>query len=434
ADEVPALMRRVARGESIEHFETQRARKDGSRVDVSLTISPVRNAGGKLIGVSKIARDITARKEEDRRKNEFLALLAHELRNPLAPIRNGLQVMRLAADNPEAVAQARTLMERQLQHMVRLVDDLLDVSRISRGKLQLRKERVTLASVVANALEVCGTAGDDADHRLTVALPEEPIYVDADMTRLSQALCNLLSNATKYSERGSPITLTVRREGEQAVVSVKDAGVGIPPQMLSRVFDMFTQVDRTLERSQGGLGVGLTIVKRLAEMHGGSVEAKSEGYGKGSEFLIHLPTVPPPAAGRAGGDGQETARPSGRHRIVLADDNTDSADSLALMLQLMGHEVRTAHDGHAAVEAAEAFRPDVVLLDIGMPRMNGYDACRAIRERPWGKDVVLVALTGWGQEEDKRRSQEAGFDRHLVKPVEPAALEKLLADVKSRHT
>jgi PAS domain S-box-containing protein len=430
-DELPTIMERIKRGEFIEHYETERLRKDGSRVDVSLTISPVRNAEGKIIGASKIARDITARKEEDRRKNEFIALLAHELRNPLAPLRNALQVMRLAGDNRETVEQARTMMERQLQHLVRLVDDLLDVSRISQGKLQLRKERISLEAVVGNALEVCEALVKQQNHELTVTLPKEPLYVDADKTRLAQALCNLLSNAVKYSDRGSHVWLTVRREGNEAVIRVKDAGIGIQAHMLSKVFDLFTQIDRSLEKSQGGLGVGLTIVKRLVEMHGGSVEAHSEGHGMGSEFVIRLPLVLSLTQEQEGErDNQQTFRASG-HRILVVDDNVDSATTLAMMLKIMGHEVRTAHDGLEGVETAAVFRPDFILLDIGMPKLNGYDACRRIREQPWGKNVGIVALTGWGQDEDKRRSQEAGFNSHLVKPVEPAALEKLLAELKS---
>jgi CheY-like chemotaxis protein/anti-sigma regulatory factor (Ser/Thr protein kinase) len=264
-----------------------------------------------------------------------------------------------------------------------------------------------------------------------LTLPDEPVNVDADKTRLAQALSNLLGNAVKYSDRGGRIWLTVRREGNGAVIRVKDTGVGIPPHMLPRVFDMFWRVDRSLEKSQGGLGVGLTIVKRLVEMHGGSVEARSEGQGMGSEFIVRLPVALSVVHERQDeGDDQE-ARPTARHRILVVDDSEDAASSLAMVLRIMGNEVRTAHDGLEGVEAAAAFRPDVILLDIGMPKLNGYDACRRIREQPWGKGVVIVALTGWGQDEDKRRSQEAGFDSHLVKPVEPAALEKLLAELKS---
>jgi PAS domain S-box-containing protein len=425
-DELPGIMERIRRGEYIDHFETVRVHKDGTRLDMSLTISPIRNAEGKVIGASKIARDITARKEEDRRKNEFLALLAHELRNPLAPLRNGLRVIQLAEGDPQAVEHARTMMERQLQHLVRLVDDLLDVSRISRGKLQLRKERVRLKDVVQNALEVCEPMVQEHGRELTVSLPQDLVYVDVDKTRLVQAICNLLSNAVKYSERGGHIWLTAERQGAEALVRVKDNGIGIPPHMLPQVFDLFMQVDRSLEKAQGGLGVGLTIVKRLIEMHGGSVEAHSEGYGKGSEFVIRLPVVLSQAPEAAPASNQHL-HPIARRRILVADDNLDSAASLALVLQLMGHEVRTVHDGLDAADAAETFHPHVVLLDIGMPKLNGYDACRRIRRLPEGKDIVIVALTGWGQEDDKRRSQEAGFTYHLVKPIEPAALETLLA-------
>jgi PAS domain S-box-containing protein len=437
-DELPAILERIKRDERIEHLETVRVRKDGSRVDVSLTISPVKNAQGKVIAASKIARDITARKqheaalrEEDRRKNEFLALLAHELRNPLAPLRNGLQIMRLAANKRDAVEQSLPVLERQLEHLVRLVDDLLDVSRISRGKIVLRKERIGLAGVVGTALEASEPLIKQHDDELLVTLPTEPVYVDADKTRLAQAITNLLNNAVKYSDRGSRIWLTVEHQGTEAVIRVKDTGMGIPGPMLPKVFDMFTQVDRTLEKSQGGLGVGLTIVKRLVEMHDGAVEATSEGPGMGSEFVIRLPVVLSVVNGITDEDPDQPLRPTARRRILVVDDNVDAASSLAMMLKIMGNEIRTAHDGLEGIEAAETFRPDLILLDIGMPKLNGYETCRRIREEPWGKSIVIVALTGWGQEDDKRRSLEAGFNHHLVKPVEPAALERLLAELKS---
>lgn len=430
-DELPSILERLKRGEVIEHFETQRVRKDGSRVHVSLTVSPIRDTEGKIIGASKIARDITSRKEEDRRKDEFLALLAHELRNPLAPLRNSLQVMQLAGNDLKTVEHARTVMERQLQHLVRLVDDLLDISRISQGKLRLRKKQITLTTIVNHAIEVCEALVKQRGDELTVSLPEEPVYVEADETRLVQSLCNLLSNAAKYSEQGSRIWLTAHREGNEAVISVKDTGIGIPSHMLTRVFDMFTQVDQTLEKSQGGLGIGLGIVKRLIEMHGGTVEARSEGTGLGSEFIIRLPTIQLAAPEQQNKSSLEQPHPIARHRVLVVDDNVDAADSLAMMLEVLGHETQTAHDGLQGIETAAAFRPDVILLDIGMPRLNGYDTCHRIREQPWGKDVVIVALTGWGQDEDRRRSKEAGFDRHLVKPVEPIAFEQLLADLQS---
>jgi PAS domain S-box-containing protein len=373
-----------------------------------------------------------ALREEDRRKTEFLAVLAHELRNPLAPLRNGLQVLRLSGDSPEEIEQARTMMERQLQHLVRLVDDLLDLNRISRGMIELRKERLALASVVSSAVEACEPMLKQREDELTVTLPDEPLFVDADKTRLTQILSNVLNNAVKYSDRESRIGLTVQREGNEAVIRVRDNGMGIPPRMLAKVFDMFTQVDRSLEKTQSGLGIGLSIVKRLVEMHGGSIEAKSEGLGKGSEFIIRLPAAPSPTPEQPiRSSVDQSPQQAAHYRILIADDNVDSALSMAMMLSIMGHEVRTAHDGLEAVEIASAFQPDLILLDIGMPKLNGYDACRRIREQPWSKNALLAALTGWGQEEDKRRSQEAGFDRHLVKPVEPGALEKLLVEIKA---
>ncbi|MGA9768451.1 MAG: ATP-binding protein, partial [Blastocatellia bacterium] len=371
-------------------------------------------------------------KENDRRKDEFLATLAHELRNPLAPIRNGLQIMRIASDNPTAVEQARETMERQLQQMVHLIDDLLDLSRISRGKVELRKERGNLATVLHNAIETSRPLIEQSGHQLTVSIPPESIFVDADVTRLAQVFANLLNNAAKYTEKGGRIWLTVERETDRVVVSVKDTGVGIPAHQLPGVFEMFSQVDRSLEKSQGGLGIGLSIVRRLVEMHGGTVEARSEGHGLGSEFIVRLPALmysdheSQPSAGH-----EQPVSASGQRRILVADDNEDSAFTMATMLRIMGHEVRTAHDGIEAIEAAEAFRPELILLDIGMPRLNGYDACRRIREQVWGGSMVMVALTGWGQDEDKRRSHEAGFDHHLVKPIEPETLEKLLAAMQT---
>jgi CheY-like chemotaxis protein len=328
------------------------------------------------------------------------------------------------------------MMERQLRQMVHLVDDLLDLSRISRGKITLRKERVELAKVVQQAVETSRPVVEQAGHELTVSMPPAPLFVDADTTRLAQVFANLLNNAAKYTEPGGHISLAVQWHGGEAVVAVRDTGIGIPAAMLPRVFDMFTQVDRNLERAQGGLGIGLSIVKRLVEMHGGRIEAHSDGRGLGSEFVVRLPLKK-----EEGGRRKEESEMAGssfllppssfRRRILVVDDIADSAASLALLLELMGNETRTANDGLAALEVVPAFRPHLVLLDIGMPKLNGYDTARRIREQPGGKDVVLVALTGWGQDEDRRRSHEAGFDFHLVKPVDPAALEKLLAELKA---
>lgn len=373
-------------------------------------------------------------REQDRRKDEFLALLAHELRNPLAPLRNGLQVMRLAEHDPEALTQAREMMERQLGHMVRLVDDLLDVSRISRNKMELRRSRVLLADVVSGAVETSRPAIEAAGHELTITLPAQPVYLDADLTRLAQVFGNLLSNSAKYTERGGRIWLTASRQGDQVSVLIQDTGIGIPAYALPNIFDMFSQVDRSIERSTGGLGIGLALVKGLVEMHGGTVEASSPGQGKGSTFIVKLPVFEDPvekAATTPSGDDARAAGP--RRRILVVDDNQDSAVSMAMMLKLLGNDVRSAHDGLEAIAAAEAFRPQVILMDVGMPRLNGYDATRRIRELPWGQSTIIIALTGWGQEVDRAQSKEVGCDAHLVKPVHLPDLERLLAELTAKR-
>ncbi len=613
-NEEPAILERLRRGERVDHFETVRVAKDGRRLDISLTISPVRDSNGRIIGASKIARDITARKraeaalaeqarllrevaaagltihsagsldsvlrviaeearrilsanrgvasltvgdncgqvtnavstsaayehwrescippplesacaevcrtnrpmrlsqaqleahpewpsargkrddypplrgwmaaplvsrggknlglirisdkddgdfserdeavlvqlahiasvaienarlygelrDQDRRKDEFLALLAHELRNPLAPLRNGLQVMRLAAADAGAVAQARAMMERQLAHMVRLIDDLLDVSRINRNKMELRRSRVLLADVVSSAVETARPAVEEAGHELTVSLPHEPVHLDADLTRLAQVFGNLLTNSAKYTTRGGHIRLSAERRGEEVVVSVRDNGIGIPPESLRSIFDMFSQVDRSIERSTGGLGIGLALVKGLVEMHGGTVTAESAGLGKGSTFIVRLPLLTERAESMPKAPTEEGARSTGpRRRILVVDDNRDSAASMAMMLKLTGNEVQTAYDGIEAMEVAESFRPQAILMDVGMPRLNGYEATRRIREQPWGRSVFIIALTGWGQEGDKLQSKEAGCNGHLVKPVSLPDLERLLAEAEA---
>jgi PAS domain S-box-containing protein len=567
-DEERDILARIARGERIEHYETVRVAKDGRSVEISLTVSPLRDAEGRIIGASKVARDVTERKqaeqalgaseqrfrtltthapvgifltdreggcllvnerwckmaglsseeahgqswaralhpedrervfyewyaaararrpfagefrfrtrqgkvtwlqgnavgvydergqaseyigtltditerreaveafkEADRRKDEFLALLAHELRNPLAPLRNGLQVMRLASGDSDAVAKSRDIMDRQLSHMVRLVDDLLDVSRISRNKMELRRSRVLLADVVSSAVETARPALEAARHELTVSLPPEPVHLDADLTRLAQVFGNLLNNSAKYTEQGGHIRLTATRERDLVQVTVQDNGTGIPAFALPNIFDMFSQVDRSIERSTGGLGIGLALVKGLVEMHGGTVEAASLGQGKGSTFTVRLPaaedraesSLGAPAEGRTGSSGSE-------RRILVVDDNRDSATSMAMMLRLRGNEVRTAHDGIEAVELAETFHPQVVLMDIGMPKLNGYEATRHIREQPWGRDMTVIALTGWGQDVDRAKSKQAGCDGHLVKPINLPDLEKLLAQLPGSTT
>jgi PAS domain S-box-containing protein len=442
-DEEDRILARLRAGERVYHFDTVRVRSDGRPVHVSLTISPVRDESGRVVGASKIARDITDRKEAeeriyglmaqlkeaDDRKDEFLAVLAHELRNPLAPLSNLLEIMRRGDGGPELLDRARSVLERQLGLVVRLVDDLLDVSRITRGKLELRKEQVELASVVRQSVETCRPLAERARHELTVSLPPEPVYLDADPARLAQVFGNLLTNACKYTPPGGRISLTAERQENDVLVKVKDTGAGIPPDKLASVFDMFTQLDRSLERSQAGLGIGLTLVKRLVEMHGGTVEAHSEGQGRGSEFVVRLPAhfKTPQARETAAEPAPRTA-----HRVLVVDDNRDAAATLAMLLKMSGNETRTAHDGLEAVAAAEQFRPDVVLLDIGLPKLNGYAVCRRIREQPWGQDMVLVALTGWGQEEDRRMSKEAGFNQHMVKPVDFTDLMGLLAGLNAK--
>lgn len=573
-DEEIAILERLRRGERIEHFETVRVAKDGRRLNLSITVSPVRDTDGHIIGASKIGRDITERRraedalrqsnerarlaldiarmgtwtwepdsgkltvddrcrevsglssaqllflkdlmhlvhaedaprvnaalyaalhpqgtglyaaeyrvmspqgetrwlaargqaifegqgaarhaatmvgvvqditkhkqleadlrvraellsQADRRKDEFIALLAHELRNPLAPLRNGLQVMRLSGEDQAAVAQARNMMERQLGHMVRLIDDLLDISRISQNKMELRRSRVALSDVISSGVETARPLIEAANHRLILALPPEPIYLDADLTRLAQVFSNLLTNSAKYTDAGGRISLLAERRGAHVQVAVSDTGIGIPAEALPRIFDMFSQVDRSIERSTGGLGIGLALVKALVEMHGGSVSAASAGLGKGSTFTVKLPLLSDDTAEVAVLPAEHQAAGTGR-RILVVDDNRDAAVSLSLALRLMGNDVRSVHDGLEAIEAAERFQPQVILMDVGMPRLNGLEATRRIREAPWGRDILIVALTGWGQDADRVQSQEAGCDGHLVKPVSLTELETYLEEL-----
>jgi PAS domain S-box-containing protein len=438
-DEEREILERIARGERVEHYETIRKAKDGRRIDVSLTISPMRDARGRIIGASKVARDVTDRKrveealrDADRRKDEFLALLAHELRNPLAPLRNGLEIMRLASDDPVAVAESREIMDRQLSHMVRLIDDLLDISRISRNKMELRRRRVLLADVISGAIETALPTIEEAGHELTVSLPAEPIHLDADLTRLAQVFGNLLNNSTKYSPKGGHIWITAVRQGDQVSVAVRDDGIGIPAAALPDIFDLFSQVDRSIERATGGLGIGLALVKGLVEMHGGTVVATSPGPSLGSTFTVKLPALKGREESSPAAPAKSSPDSSGpKRRLLVVDDNRDSAMSMAKMLQLLGNEVRTAKDGIEAVEVAERFRPQAILMDLGMPKLNGFEATRRIREQPWGREVAVIALTGWGQEVDRVQSKEAGCDGHLVKPVNLEELERLLAQLES---
>jgi PAS domain S-box-containing protein len=563
AGEEPGLLERLRRGERVDHFETIRLTKDGRRIHISLTVSPVRNADGEIIAASKVARDVTERKlaaealraaqeelqvvtdnmaaavircsrdlrylwvspvagawygrrpedvigrhlqdvlgaealaliqphidrvlggervefeaelpyptlgrrwvhavyaptrtsggevdgwvavltdttphhrfedalrEADRRKDEFLAVLAHELRNPLAPIRNSLHILRLTARADVVAQQAAEMLDRQVTHMVRLVDDLMEVSRITRGKIELIKDHVDVADVIRSAVETSRPLIESAGHELALSLPPEPMLLEGDPVRLAQVFANLLNNAAKYTEPGGHIAVTAHRDGADAVIAVRDTGTGIPQAMLPRVFEPFAQIDRHAARAQGGLGIGLTIVKSLVDLHGGRVEAHSDGPGRGSEFVVRLPL---PAAPRT--DGPQAARlaPSefSTRRILVVDDNRDAAESLGMLMKLLGADVEVAFSGPDALAALAASKPEVVLLDIGMPGMDGHEVARRIRQQPELDDVVLIALTGWGQDEDRLRSQAAGFDHHLIKPVDLAALQALLGTLKAR--
>jgi signal transduction histidine kinase len=363
----------------------------------------------------------------DRLKDEFLATLAHELRNPLSSINNAVQVLRRDGLAGPELQWSREVIDRQVGHLTRLIDDLLDVNRITRGTLELRTGEAELSQILGEAVESSRPLIDRFGHRLTLSLPDEPIHLEADQIRLVQVFTNLLNNATKYTPQGGHISLTAERDGSELRVRVRDTGIGVAPDQLPRLFEMFYQADRSLERAQGGLGIGLTLVQRLVELHGGRVEAHSDGIGYGTELVVHLPVSTRPAGAGSPEELSGDAAERGGRRILVVDDNRDSADGLAMLLELGGDEVRTAYDGLAAVEAAAQFRPEAVLMDIGMPMLNGYDAARRIREQPWGRDVLLIALTGWGQDEDRRLSLEAGFDVHLTKPVDHRALTKLLA-------
>jgi PAS domain S-box-containing protein len=430
-------------GKRIEHYETERVRSDGQRITVSLTISPIKDDSGNVIGASKIARDVTERKRleddlrrlatdlsaADRRKNEFLATLAHELRNPLAPMSNMLEVSKRANGDSEILKRAHDTIERQLDQMIRLVDDLLDWNRITHDRLELRRSEVELSSVIQQAVEVAHPLIDAASQRLILDLPSEPIYLNADRARLAQVFGNLLNNSSKYTGPEGTISLTAKRIDGEVLVAVKDNGAGIPQDKLDSIFDMFMQVDRTSEQSQAGLGIGLTLVKRLTEMHGGSIEARSDGAGQGSEFVVRLPILSKPALLSQPDTAVES---SPERRILIVDDNRDSADSLSMLLEITGNKTYMAHDGIEALEAIEKYRPEVVLLDIGLPRLDGHEVCRRIREKSWGKDIVIIALTGWGQEDDRRKSEEAGFNGHLVKPVDYDELLELLSSLTTR--
>jgi PAS domain S-box-containing protein len=395
-------------------------------------------ADGEPLRMLGVSLDVTERKrieselrDADRKKDEFLATLAHELRNPLAPMLHAIQILKAGSPLPPELEWARRVLDRQAQVMTRLLEDLLDVSRISRNRLELRTERVELAAVLDCALETSRPVIAAGRHQFTLSLPPEPILLEADPVRLAQVFSNLLNNAAKYTEEGGRLALVARRHGGEVIVSVRDSGIGIAPEMLPHIFAMFSQATPGSVRSQAGLGIGLPLVKGLVEVHGGRIEARSDGPGRGSEFVVRLPVAAESPAREQVQPSDDQPKASTKYRILVVDDNQDSVDALAMLLKIMGHEVSTAYDGEQAVIAAEAIRPEVVLLDIGMPKLNGYEACRRIREQPWSEGMLLIAVTGWGQEEDRRRTEEAGFNGHTVKPVDADDLMKLLATLSS---
>jgi two-component system CheB/CheR fusion protein len=416
-------------------------RKDGTVFPMELAISVFRLDGERHF--TGIVRDITERKrmeqelqerlhelaEADRQKNEFLAMLAHELRNPLAPMRNALHVLSMPGVPEDTAERALAMMGRQLNHLIRLVDDLLDVSRIIQGKIELRKELVDIASVVGRAAETAQPVIDARRHRLSVLLPDAPLFIEADPLRLAQVIANLLTNASKYSPPGSPIEVSVSEAGDDVLIRVRDQGIGIAPELLPHVFDLFVQADASLARSEGGLGVGLTLVKRLVEMHNGSVSAASAGLGKGSEFTVRLAMLTHDEAIEDAAEGRLRAHVTDalRRRVLVVDDNVDAADSVAMILRMSGYDVRCTHDGLSALDTAKVYHPDIVVLDIGLPGISGYEVARRLRLDPEFEATPLVAVTGYGQEVDRRRSKSAGIDYHLTKPVDPATLQQLLA-------
>ena len=406
---------------------------------INSVYTPTFGSDGKPDGWVGVVIDIDAQKRSeealrttDRRKDTFLAVLAHELRNPLAPMRNALELLKRSEANPDINQRARATMERQLSHMVRLVDDLLDLSRINSDKLELQKQPVVLSEVVSQAVETVRPLIAESRHELSIDLPPEPLQLNGDTVRLSQAFSNLLNNACKYTEPGGRISLTAAQRDGHVIVSIRDNGMGIPTDLSPRIFEMFTQADHSLQRQHGGLGIGLALVKRLVEMHEGEVSAGANPAGQGSEFLVRLPLMTVPKANELStSHSTSPANAAATLRILVVDDNRDSAETLSMLLELMGNEISVAYDGEQALAMAKEIKPDVVLLDIGLPKLNGYDVARLIRQEPWGSNPILVAITGWGQTEDKDLSREAGFDHHLVKPVDHDQLLKLIQKRKS---
>jgi signal transduction histidine kinase/ActR/RegA family two-component response regulator len=432
-------LQRAARGERVRSEALEYAFDDGAVMHATVSAMPLLDARGAPRGAVGAIMDMTEHKrneavlrDADRRKDEFLAILAHELRNPLAPIRNSLHLLRMSSDVSAATRRVSEMMERQVDLMVRLVDDLLEVSRITRGTISLRTETIDAGTVVRRSIEASRALVEAAGHRLVLELPDDPVYVDADAARLEQVIANLVNNAAKYTDAGGEVRLAMQRRDGDCVISVCDTGVGIDAAKLPTVFDLFMQINPHGRRAQGGLGIGLTLVKRLVEMHGGRVEARSEGPNRGSEFIVRLPLAaqPAPTPARQPVHDAAAARP---RRVLIVDDNKDAGESLAMLLDILGIESRVERSGQDALDALPGYLPSVVILDIGMPGMDGHEVARRIRARSEFNDVVLVALTGWGQAEDRRRSRLAGFDHHLTKPAALDDLKRLLGTVEDDH-
>ena len=440
AEDMAYILGRIKQGDRLDHYETKRKAKDGRVIDVSLTVSPVRDASGTVVGASKIARDITERKrmeealrrseellrDADRRKDHFLAMLAHELRNPISAINSAVQVIR-KSEGAETLEWSKDVIERQVKHLSRLIDDLLDVSRISQGKIELRKTVVDAGDLLNNAVETVRAFIKERKHELNLSFPVGSMPVEVDPVRLEQVVVNLLTNAAKYTPAGGRISLSAERVGADIVIHVQDNGLGIAPEKLPEMFELFTQAETALDRSEGGLGIGLALVKSLVEMHGGTVSASSEGCGKGSTFSIRL-------AAAKGVDAQPAERPAVNgtprkqaSRILVVDDSADSTQGFARLLKILGHEVRTAYDGPEAIEVAAAYHPDIIFLDIGLPVLDGYEVARRLREHECCKHSAIIAVSGYGRDDDRRRAREAGFDDHLLKPIDHDALLTVLS-------
>jgi PAS domain S-box-containing protein len=452
-DEEPAIIQKLKRGERIDHYETVRVRKDGTLIDVSLTVSPIKDSNGTIIGASKIARDITQRKrmeaalreeiasrerteaalrEADRRKDEFLATLAHELRNPLAPIRQAALLFKAPTATDAQKRWSSDVINRQVQHMSLLLEDLLDISRITRGTLQLRTEMVDLAEIVQAAVEPARPMIDAKRHRFSIELPSEPVRFAADPLRLAQVLSNLLTNAAKYTDPEGELQLRASSTADIITISVVDNGVGLPPDAITSVFAMFSQLASSRDHSEGGLGIGLSLSKGLVELHGGEIEARSAGTGQGSEFIVRLPLRKTRASQQKQTIDSIAAQPVTR-RVLIADDNHDAGDSLAMLLRMDGHDVTVVHNGEQALAALSTCQPEVALLDIGMPELSGYDVARRVRQGSLGRAVTLIAITGWGQDRDKAEALAAGFNHHFTKPVETDRLRELLRSENLRN-